>query len=128
MGKYLAFASEVADLIIVESYIVSEDHKQYFLNNFIPKVAKLLMTKRYLFPSVMFSLWCTDRQNLHRFRYSDEHYQASIELFERIVELSIMAIPRDILGPLLALYHVVDDTRRFYSIRDVSFLKLCDES
>lgn len=54
-----------------------------------------------------------------RFKDEDDEYQNTCEFFSHIVDLAIYSIPQDRAGPFEAMYHVVDDTRRFYSIREV---------
>jgi len=96
--RYFEQLGQLADLIIGGASQISDHHKNYFLEIALPKMSRNLIARR--------------------FKDTDDQYQVTCEFFSRIVDLTIYSIPYDRQGTWEALYHVVDDSRRFYSIRE----------
>jgi len=96
-AKYLSQLCELADMVI-NGAPLSDHHKNYFLETSLPKMVRNLIARR--------------------FKDEDDQYQLVCEFFLKVVDLVIFSLPYDRLGTWEAMFHVIDDTRRFYSIRE----------
>jgi len=46
IGSYLAYICEMADMAIVNSPQLSDDHRWHFMNKFLPQVVNILIAMR----------------------------------------------------------------------------------